>query len=74
MRNPSAEEQANEIQRAQRAEARRARKAARDAAAERYQEMTKVELCDQLAARDLPKTGNVDELRDRLIDADLQDA
>ena len=70
----AAVEQANEIERAQRAEARRVKKAARDAAAERYQEMTKVELSEQLAARDLPKTGNVDELRERLIDADLQDA
>ncbi len=70
----AAVEQANEIERAQRAEARRVKKAARDAAAERYQEMTKVELSDQLASRDLPKTGNVDELRERLIDADLQDA
>src|ERR1700722_19651794 len=57
----AAVEEANEVERAQRAEARRVRKAARDAAAERYQEMTKVELSGQLATRDLPKTGNVDE-------------
>jgi hypothetical protein len=54
--------------------ARQAKKAARDAAAERYEHMTKVELSEELAARDLPKTGNVDELRDRLIENDLQDA
>jgi hypothetical protein len=67
-------EQANEIARAQRAEARRVKKAARDAAAERYKEMTKAEVSDQLATRDLPKTGNVEELRERLIDADLRGA
>jgi hypothetical protein len=65
-------EQADEIQRAERLEARRARKAARDAAAERYQEMTKVELSDELGRRDLVKSGNVDELRDRLIEDDLR--
>ena len=67
-------DQAEEIVRAERAAARRAKKAAADAAAERYQDMTKIELSEALAARDLPKTGNVDELRDRLIENDLQDA
>ena len=33
--------------------------------------MTKVELSDELAKRDLAKTGNVDDLRERLIDNDL---
>ncbi len=70
----AAADQADEVQRAERAAVRRARKAARDAAAERYQEMTKVELSDELGARDLPKTGNVEELRERLIEADLQAA
>ena len=65
-------DQAGEIQRAERAAARQARKAARDAAAERYEHMTKVELSDELEKRDLPKTGNVEELRERLIEADLQ--
>ena len=65
-------DQAEEIQRAERAAARQARKAARDAAAERYEHMTKVELSEELAARDLPKTGNVDELRERLIENDLE--
>ena len=68
----AAADQADEIQRAERAAARRARKAARDAAAERYQEMTKVELSEELGARDLPKSGSVDELRDRLTEADLR--
>ncbi len=65
-------EQAEEIQRQERAEARRAKRAAREAAAERYQEMTKAELSEELAKRDLPKSGNVDELRERLVDSDLQ--
>jgi hypothetical protein len=64
-------EQADEVQRAERAAARRAKKAAHDASAEQYQDMTKVELSEELASRDLPKTGNVDELRDRLIASDL---
>jgi hypothetical protein len=68
----AAADQADEIERAERAAVRHARKAAREAAAERYQEMTKVELSEELGARDLPKSGNVDELRDRLIEADLQ--
>ena len=68
----AAADQADEIQRAERAAVRQAKKAARDAAAERYQEMTKVELSEELEARDLPKSGNVDELRDRLTEADLQ--
>ena len=67
-------DQAEEIQRAERAAARQARKAARDAAAERYEHMTKVELSEELEKRGMPKTGNVDELRDRLIESDLQDA
>jgi hypothetical protein len=70
----AAADQADEIQRAERAAVRRARKAARDAAAERYQDMTKVELSEELGARDLPKSGNVDELRGRLTEADLQGA
>ena len=36
--------------------------------------MTKVEPSDELGARELPKTGNVEELRERLIEADLQAA
>jgi 7-cyano-7-deazaguanine synthase in queuosine biosynthesis len=67
-------DQAQEIVRAERTAARRAKKAAVDAAAERYQGMTKVELSEELAGRALPKTGNVDELRERLIESDLQDA
>ncbi len=57
--------------------AREARKAEReqgrhdhDKARERYEGLTKAELSDQLGQRDLPKTGNVDELVERLVEAD----
>ena len=50
----------------EREQARRSRQEAR----ERYLGLTKVELADQLAERGLPKTGNVDELIDRLVSAD----
>jgi hypothetical protein len=52
--------------RADREQARRAHKKAR----ERYEGRTKAELSDQLAKRELPKTGNVDELIERLVEAD----
>ena len=32
--------------------------------------LTKAELSDQLGQRDLPKTGNVDEFVERLVEAD----
>lgn len=50
----------------ERDKARRERQEAR----ERYEGLTKVELADKLAERGLPKTGNVDELVDRLVSAD----
>ena len=73
-----AEQAAREqAEKAEQARARAARKAEReqarqahDQARERYQGQTKAELSDQLAARDLPKTGTVDELTERLIEAD----
>jgi hypothetical protein len=68
----AAVEQAEEIQRAERAAARRAKKAARDTAAERYEDMTKAELSEELGQRGLVKSGNVDDLRERLIQNDLQ--
>ena len=36
----------------------------------RYEGLTKAELSDLLAKRDLPKSGNVDELVERLVEAD----
>jgi hypothetical protein len=66
--------EAEEIVRAERAEVRRQKRAAREEAAQRYQEMTKVELSEELDKRNMPTTGNVDELRERLIDSDLEAA
>src|SRR5580704_10182489 len=59
-------EQAEKAQRAAREQARRAHKRAR----EHYEGLTKAELSDQLAKRELPKTGNVDALIERLVEAD----
>ena len=70
-------EQADKAEQAEQERARQARKAEReqarqahDQARERYEGLTKAELSDQLAARDLPKTGTVDELTERLIEDD----
>jgi hypothetical protein len=41
--------------------------AARAQAAKSYDSLTKAELQEELGARDLPKTGTVDELRERLV-------
>jgi len=43
---------------------------AHDKARERYEGLTKAELSDLLDQRHLPKTGNVDELVERLVEAD----
>jgi hypothetical protein len=59
-------EQAGEARKAEREQARHAH----DKARERYEGLTKAELSDQLDQRDLPKTGNVDELVERLVQAD----
>jgi len=57
---------ARQARQAQREQARRAHKRAR----ERYEGLTKAELSGQLAKRELPKTGNVDALIERLVEAD----
>jgi hypothetical protein len=57
---------AREARRVEREQAKRAH----DKARERYEGLTKAELSDQLGQRDLPKTGNVDELVERLVEAD----
>lgn len=59
-------ERAEEARKLERERSRQARQRAR----ERYEGMTKAELSDLLARRNLPKTGNVDELVKRLIDSD----
>ena len=66
------EEQQEQARQADREKARQEREQARRArqeARERYEGLTKAELADQLAERGLPKTGNVDELVDRLVSA-----
>ena len=72
-----AREQAEQAEQAEKELAREARKAEReqarrahDKARERYEGLTKAELSDQLDKRNLPKTGNVDELVERLVEAD----
>ena len=59
-------ERAREARFAERQQARQAH----DKARERYEGLTKAELSDQLAKRQLPKSGNVDELIERLAEAD----
>ena len=75
----AAREQAEKIEQAEKEEARQARQAereqakqAREQARERYEGLTKAELSDKLAERELPKTGNVEELIKRLVSADSQ--
>jgi|SRR5450755_684555 SAP domain len=60
------QELAREAQRLEREQARQAHQRAR----ERYEGMTKAELSKQLAQRDLPKSGTVNELIERLVEAD----
>jgi hypothetical protein len=59
-------ERAREARFAERRQARQAH----DKARERYEGRTKAELSDQLAKRQLPKSGNIDELIERLVEAD----
>ncbi len=60
------QELAREARKAEREQARHAHEKAR----ERYEGLTKAELSDLLDQRHLPKTGNVDELVERLVEAD----
>jgi flagellar biosynthesis GTPase FlhF len=59
-------ELARQGRQAEREHARRAHQRARA----RYEGLPKAELSDLLAKRDLPKTGNIDELIERLVEAD----
>jgi hypothetical protein len=69
----AAREQAAKAEQAEKELARQAgREHARQAharARQRYEGLTKAELSDLLAKRDLPKTGNIDELIERLVEA-----
>jgi hypothetical protein len=60
------EEMAREARRIERQKA----KADHEQARARYEGRTKAELSDLLAERNLPKSGNVDELIERLVEAD----
>src|SRR3984957_4609602 len=73
----TAREQAAQVEQAEKELAREVRKAERDQAKrahdqarERYEGRTKAELSDELDKRHLPKTGTVDELVERLVEAD----
>jgi hypothetical protein len=73
----AARAQAEKVEQAEKELAREARKAEReqarhahDKARERYEGLTKAELSDLLDQRHLPKTGTVDELVERLVEAD----
>jgi hypothetical protein len=59
-------ELARQARQAEREHARQAHERAR----QRYEGLPKAELSDLLAKQDLPKTGNIDELIERLVDAD----
>ena len=61
-------QQARDAAKAERAE----RKEAHDKARAPYANLTKAELSEQAAKRDLPKTGTVDELIERLVEADTK--
>jgi flagellar biosynthesis GTPase FlhF len=73
----AARERAAKAEQAEQELARQARQAEReharqahDRARARYEGLPKAELSDLLAQRDLPKTGNIDELIERLVEAD----
>jgi SAP domain len=59
-------ELAHQARQAQREHARQAHQRAR----QRYEGLSKAQLSDVLAKRGLPKTGNIDELIERLVEAD----
>ncbi|HEX7267097.1 MAG TPA: SAP domain-containing protein [Streptosporangiaceae bacterium] len=75
----AAHEQAAKAEHAEKELARQARHAEReqarqahDRARQRYEGLTRAELSDLLAKRELPKTGNIDELIERLVEADTK--
>ena len=73
----AAREQADQAEQAEQELAREARQAERnqakqthEKARERYEGLTKGELTDLLAKRELTKSGNIDELIERLVESD----
>jgi len=71
-----AREAAEEAERQQARDAAKAqrqqRKEVQDKARARYENLSKTELSDEAAKRDLPKSGTVDELIERLVAADTK--
>jgi hypothetical protein len=69
-----AREKAEQVEQAKRDEEKAAKAAERDEAKEQAREpyagLTKAELSDLLVERDLPKTGNIEDLIERLVSAD----
>ena len=65
-REQAERELVRQARQAEREQARQAHKRAR----QRYEGLSKAELSDLLAKRELPKTGNIDELIERLVEAD----
>ncbi len=65
-----AEEAEKDLEREARKLDRQRARQAHEKAVERYESLTKAELSELLAKRGLPKTGNVDELVERLVAAD----
>jgi hypothetical protein len=61
-------EQLKQAKAAERAAARQAKKESR----EQYEGLTKAQLSDRLAERELPKSGTVEELIERLVSADSE--
>ena len=73
----AANEQAEQAEEAEQEQAKLARQAeraaakqAKEQAREPYEGLTKAELADRLAERELPKTGTVEDLIERLVSAD----
>ncbi len=64
--------QSESVKDAVREQAESVERAERDDVVAKYEDFTKAELQDELASRDLPKSGNVEELRERLIADDLK--
>ena len=67
-----AEEAKKQQEKAAKAAERAAAKLAKEQAREPYEGLTKAELADFLAERELPKSGTVEELIERLVTADRQ--
>ncbi len=68
----AAREQVREAERVARNQAQALRRHVRQEAASHYEELTKTELSEELARRDMPRSGTVEELRARLIEDDLK--